>query len=514
MCGIAGWLGNLKGGEHYADRVAHALSHRGPDGHGIKTWPEASLIHTRLSIIDLSPAGSQPMPNEDGKIWVICNGEIYNHRRIRAWLESRGHVFRGYSDSEILPHLYEEKGTAFVADLRGMFALALYDTVSRTLVLARDRFGIKPIFYAPGNERLAFASEIRPLLKLPGIDRRPDRQAVYDFSALFYIPAPETFYSGIRALSPGELLEARLDFDNVSWKIHTYNRWKIVCNPDLTLEKAADRADELIHTAVSRQLESDVPLASLLSGGIDSSLISAAAQASLNGSLLTFNERFPGKDYDETFAAVTVAKHIGSQHQTLDIEDISGTWDYITNLLVHTGQPFADTSLFAVSTICQLVRKYVKVVLSGDGGDEGFGGYNFYGWLGAILSWQSLPKPIHWGTSCGLDFLALLGAVPSRLGVRAHDLTNGDNTFVTQYLFSRIREEEHRQLCHDAGLLPLRRLFEPEWENHLPAKASDWKNCLRKQQKLMFGLAWPMISFQGGRSQHEGKFGSTCSIVG
>ena len=218
MCGIAGSLGNLPCAEHHAKRMARALLHRGPDAYGIKSWPEATLVHTRLSIIDLSPAGTQPMANEDGTVWTVFNGEIYNHRELRQHLQSRGHVFRGRSDTEVLTHLYEEEGSEFVRRLRGMFAVAIYDTRNQVLLLARDRFGIKPLFYAPGSKRLAFASEIRALRELPDIDLEPDRQAIYDFAALFYIPAPETFYRGIRALEPGEILEARLDGEAISWK--------------------------------------------------------------------------------------------------------------------------------------------------------------------------------------------------------------------------------------------------------------------------------------------------------
>src|SRR5213083_2207462 len=181
MCGIAGWLGARPEDQASAARVMRALHHRGPDGHGVKSWREATLVHTRLSIIDLSPYGSQPMANEDGTIWAVFNGEIYNHHEIRRGLETRGHSFKGQSDTEVLPHLYEEVGPKLVDKLRGMFALAIYDARTRTLVLARDRFGIKPLFYAPGSRRLAFASELGALLELPGIDNRPNRQAIYDF---------------------------------------------------------------------------------------------------------------------------------------------------------------------------------------------------------------------------------------------------------------------------------------------------------------------------------------------
>src|SRR5215475_10052443 len=235
MCGIAGWVGNLPDGENHAGSMARALRHRGPDAQGIKSWSDATLVHTRLSIIDLSPAGAQPMANEDETVWTVFNGEIYNHLELRRDLEKRGHVFKGHSDTEVLPHLYEEEGSDFVSKLRGMFALAIYDTRTRTLLLARDRFGIKPLFYASVTERFMFASEIRALLELPGLDDRPDRQAISDFAALFFIPAPATIYTGIRALQPGEMLEARLDAHEVSYTIRSYHQWAIAPQATMTL---------------------------------------------------------------------------------------------------------------------------------------------------------------------------------------------------------------------------------------------------------------------------------------
>src|SRR5262245_2577586 len=475
MCGIAGWLGSLPDnvGVDYAAHMVQALRHRGPDAHGIRSWPEATLVHTRLSIIDLTPAGAQPMANEDGTVWTIFNGEIYNHRELRQDLESRGHLFNGHSDTEVLPHLYEEEGSEFVKRLRGMFALAIYDTRSRTLILARDRFGIKPLFYVPGKERLAFASEIRALLELPGVDTRPDRQAIYDFAALFYIPAPETFYTGIRALEPGEMLEARLDADRgLSWKTRHYNRWSVVADGDLTLDQATDRADELLTTAVRRQMESDVPLGTLLSGGIDSSLVSAAAQNALNGGLRTFNVRFSENGYDETWAAIEVAKHVGSCHETLEIEDEQGTWDHITKLLLHCGQPFADTSLFAVNAVSKLMRQHVTVALSGDGGDEAFGGYDFYWQMARMARLQTVPPSVWRGASALLRPLASFGAVPASLPQRLAELTEPDDVALVQNLFCWTRERERRALCRDKDLLPIRRLFEPQWEHRPPTGAS------------------------------------------
>jgi asparagine synthase (glutamine-hydrolysing) len=458
--------------ESVALRMAHTLRHRGPDGTGFRSWSEATLVHTRLSIIDLSMAGAQPMANEDETVWTVFNGEIYNHLQLRRGLESHGHVFRGHSDTEVLPHLYEEEGLEFVRKLRGMFALAIYDTRTRTLVLARDRFGIKPLFYAPGKDRLAFASEIRALRELPGIDDRPDKQAIYDFAALFYIPAPETFYRGIRALQPGEVLEARLESNRVLWKTRMYHRWVIAPDPGMTLERATDRTDELLKTAVQRQLESDVPLGTLLSGGIDSSLVSAAAQAGLNRKLRTFNVRFSEKEYDETWAASAVAEHIGSQHETLDMQYGRGTWDGVTDLLRSAGQPYADTSLFAVNAVCRLMRQHVTVALSGDGGDEGFAGYDMYWRVARIIRLQGLSAPIWRTAAVALMPLARLGLVRDSLPQRIRDLTGADDTAIVQALLCWIREEEHRKLCRITDALPVRRLFEPRWDYHLTPGAS------------------------------------------
>ena len=472
MCGIAGWLGHLPNSEHYAGRLAKALHHRGPDAHGIQIWPQATLVHTRLSIIDLSTAGLQPMSNEDGTVWTVFNGEIYNHGELRRILQARGHIFKGHSDTEIIPHLYEEEGLGFVDKLRGMYAVAIYDKRKHTLVLARDRFGIKPLFYALGNEGLAFASELNALLEIPFVDRRPDRQAIYDFAALFYIPAPETFYAGIRALQPGEILQAELHHHKVCWKTRFYHRWTVSPDPGITLTQAMERTDSLIVEAVRRQLESDVPLGSLLSGGIDSSLVSAAAQKILDRKLQTFNVRFPEKDYDETWSAVAVAKHIGSHHRILDMDEVGGTWAHITGLLLHAGQPFADTSFFAMNAVCRAMRQYVTVALSGDGGDEGFGGYPLYWRIARIARLQILPSMIWRLGAFAMTPFSRFGLAPESMPQRIRELSGADDTAVVQSLYCYLGEADHRSLCQDRNLLPIRRLFEPQWEYNLPENAS------------------------------------------
>jgi len=353
-----------------------------------------------------------------------------------------------------------------------MFALAIYDTQSRTLLLARDRFGIKPLFYAPGVDRLAFASEIRALLELPGVDTRPDSQAIYDFAALFYIPAPETFYTGIRALQPGEMLEVHLESSGLRWETRSYHRWSITPDLTLTLAQATDRADALVTSAVRRQMESDVPLGTLLSGGIDSSLVSAAAQNALNSQLRTFNVRFSDNKYDETWAAVEAAKHIGSCHEILAMKDNQGTWEHVRALLLHAGQPFADTSLFAVNAVCKLMRQHVTVALSGDGGDEAFGGYEFYWQIARIARWQTLPGAVFRQASLVLSPLARLGFGRQHWPQRAKEIADADDTSIIRDLFCWMPEEEHKRLCRNAGVLPVRRFFESQWEHHLPKDAS------------------------------------------
>jgi asparagine synthase (glutamine-hydrolysing) len=471
MCGLAGWLGPIPNPKQQSQRMAHALRHRGPDDSAVATLQNATLVHTRLSIIDLTDSGRQPMSNEDGTVWVVFNGEIYNHRELRRVLEQRGHRFRGHSDSEILPHLYEEEGTAFLDKLRGMFALAIYDSRSRALVVARDRFGIKPLFYAQTDDCFAFASELNALLDFPGVDRSPDRQAVADFSALLYIPAPQTFYAGMRSLQPGEFIEAHYRNDCVTTQSRNYFQWCIRVDPDIQIEEAAAKTEHLVTQAVRRQLESDVPLGSLLSGGIDSSLVSRAAQCEL-GNLKTFNVRFPDANYDETWAATAVARHIKSHHETLDIMDGRGTWESVTSLLLHAGQPFADTSLFAVNAISRLMRQHVAVALSGDGGDEAFGGYSTFWQLERIARFRRCPPLLRQGAYALLGSLSGLGLLSPRLPRRVKELSDRDETSMMQSLFCWLGEEEHRTLRHDDTALPVRRWFCRQWEHELPSGSS------------------------------------------
>jgi len=471
MCGIAGWFGELLD-DRQQGKLLGSLHHRGPDSRGAKVWDGAGLLHTRLSILDLSPTGQQPMSNEDGTIWVVFNGEIYNHQGLRKELEAKGHRFQGRSDTEVLPHLYEEEGRGFLKRLRGMFAFALYDSRRKVLLLARDRFGIKPLFYAHTNRRLVFSSEINSLRVISGVDQSVDPQAVSDFAGLNFVPAPLTWYKGIRALEPRQSLEAGWEKEAVVCQTRLYHAFSLNPDENLELEQAVERTEGLLKSAVRRQLESDVALGSLLSGGIDSSLVSEAAQEA-SGGLHTFNVRFPDPDYDETWAAEAVARSIGSIHRTLPLREAQGTWDQITGLLAACGQPFADTSIFAVHEVCREMRKYVTVALSGDGGDEAFGGYSHYWRLKRIANWLKMPGWL-------LAVISSTSRLPSRVGLtsgyyaqRLRSIAGADDTGVIQGMFSMRDVQTHRRLVrHSDSMLPLRRHFEALWIHGLPGNAS------------------------------------------
>ena len=470
MCGIAGWIGHVDDGLAVAERMRARLRHRGPDGSGVRACGDATLIHTRLSILDLSEHGAQPMPGAGGRIWTVLNGEIYNHAALRTALQAKGHQFRGRSDTEVIPALYDEYGDDFVSHLRGMFAIGLYDVAARRLIVVRDRFGIKPVFYTATDQRLAFASEIRTLRELPGIDDRPNLQSIFDYLALSYIVAPDTLLRGVHALEPSMFLEARMDGDRVVHTLRRYHQWVVAPNLDWSLEDAVDETEGLLTSAVERQMESDVPLGSLLSGGIDSSLVSAAAQRA-TGQLQTFNVQFP-EGYDETWAAVAVARHIGSTHRTLRLEDGEATWERVTSLLGQSGQPFADTSLFAVHAVSRLMRQHVSVALSGDGGDEGFGGYDVTWQLARYARLQRVPAAVWSFASVLATPLARAGLVRWWLPERIADLPTADDAGILRNMVAVLREREQLEAFAGHDVLPTRRLFESRWPNVFDRRAS------------------------------------------
>jgi len=469
MCGLAGWLGHTRVSDDVVAAVAAGMRHRGPDGMGVKRFENAGLIHTRLAVIDLSEHGAQPLANEDGTIWVAFNGELYNHHELRNDLRRRGHRFRGSADTEVLPHLYEEYGAEMFERLRGMFAIAIFDAQTDTLVLARDRFGIKPLFYAPGPHDVAFGSEIPTLKLFPGIDLTPDRQAISDYLSVMYVPAPLTLFRGIASLEPGCSLVVRRDRSGVTLSQHEFHRWSYAIDEDLTLDAAAEQADALISQAVRRQLESDVPIGAMLSGGIDSSLLAAAAQEGLDGNLLSYNVRIADAELDETAAATAVAEHLGLEHTTVALTEQPADWDAVSGFLGDLGQPIADPAVFAVAAVSRAMREHVTVALSGDGGDELFGGYRMYWKLGAISRLVRLPTAALTAAGAGLRPLAAAGVVGGTMPSQLQELRGADDTTIIQSLYATINGADHVALARDADSVESpRRLFERIWERTGP----------------------------------------------
>jgi asparagine synthase (glutamine-hydrolysing) len=374
MCGIAGRFHPvaLPPDPAWPGRADALLAHRGPDGRGHFLDERCELVHRRLALLDLSSTGSQPMANEDGTILVVFNGEIYNHRELRSALQSQGHVFRGSSDTEVLVHLYEEHGVELASRLRGMFAFALYDRRHNRLVLARDRFGIKPLFWAAHQGQWVFASEMKAILALQGFRPELDRQACYDFLGLSYIPEPLTGYGNISALPKGTTLVV----DGRGARRTAFAAVFPQPEPAGSLADQSRIAAERLERSVERQSVADVPVAALLSGGIDSSLVVAAHARSTGRTIQTFNVGFPDPAHDETAMALATARRYGTDHHTISLDQADITAESIFALLRHFDQPFADPSLVPTYRVAQAVREHgIICTLTGDGGDEAFGGY-------------------------------------------------------------------------------------------------------------------------------------------
>ena len=391
MCGLAGRFhpATLPPDAAWAGRADALLAHRGPDGRGHYVDQRCELVHRRLALIDLSPAGAQPMPNEDGSIQVVFNGEIYNHRQLKAELESRGHRFRGSSDTEVLVHLYEEYGESLTTRLRGMYAFALYDRARARLLLCRDRFGIKPLFWATHRGQHVFASEMKAILALEGFRPELDRQACYDFLALSYIPEPATGFINVAAVPRG----TTLIFDASGIRVTSIPDTPLPARPGRSRGDLAAQAAELLSAAVARQAVADVPVAALLSGGIDSSLVVAAHARNAGGQLRTFNVSFPDAGHDETPMALATARRYGTQHETVTLDPNDLSPDAVFGLLRHFDQPFADPSLVPTHAVARAVRRRgIICTLTGDGGDESFGGYSEFWRLERLYQMMGAPE--------------------------------------------------------------------------------------------------------------------------
>ena len=384
MCGIAGWI-NLENnrsqnsGEAVLHQMCERMKHRGPDSEGLWTDETVALGMRRLSIIDLH-TGEQPVYSEDKSIVVVMNGELYNFREVRADLEKRGHQFETQTDTEILPHLYEEYGDAMLEHINGMFAFALWDKRKQKLLIARDRFGEKPLYYGVFDGKLIFASEPKVLLANPSVKAEVNLDALRSFLSFDYVPAPHSIYKNISKLPAAHLLivekgEIRTRrYWNLSWQKPAREQGRTGIS---TLESSAEELRKLLADAVRMRMVSDVPLGILLSGGVDSSTIAAFAARFSTEKIKTFSIGFEEDSFDESKFARQVAKHLQTEHyeEKLSVEKAA---DLIAEIGTRLDEPLADGSLIPTLLLSRFVKKHVTVALGGDGGDEIFAGYPMY----------------------------------------------------------------------------------------------------------------------------------------
>ena len=466
MCGIAGVV-DLKGRTVNADllnRLCSRLMHRGPDARGIQISDGLALGHRRLSIIDLD-GGRQPMGNEDGTVWITFNGEVYNYLELRPSLESSGHRFATRSDTEVILHAYEEYGSGCVDRLRGMFAFAIWDAKDRTLFLARDRVGKKPLFYTSAGGQFLFASELQSLLEHPSVSRKLDPTALDDYLTYGYVPSPKTIFQNVFKLPPACTLTLAVPGDgsgSVDPRVDTY--WKLEYEPklDITEEEAEEQLLEVMTEAVRLRMIADVPLGALLSGGIDSSLVVALMSRLSDRPVKTFSIGFEERAFNELPYARLVAERYGTDHHELVVRP--NALDVLPTLVRHYGEPYADSSAIPSYYVSQLTRQHVTVALNGDGGDESFAGYERYFGSGLADSYCRIPKVLRGSV---IEPLAALipGSLPrrNRLGQAKRFLQAASQPLGQRYLrwVTYFTPEQKRELyspeyCqilngHDAG---------------------------------------------------------------
>ena len=351
------------------------LRHRGPDDEGVYLGPQIALGHSRLSIIDLN-TGHQPLSNEDGSVWVVFNGEIYNYRELRTFLIAKGHVFQTETDTEVIVHLYEEYGSAFVEQLRGMFAIALYDANKRALLLFRDRVGIKPLYYYLTDKFLVFASEIKAILADPAVKRELAAPMIDRFLTFFYMPGEETLLKNIHKLAPASYLVVR----NGKAQVHQYWHLSFAGGKGTPrgLEAAKHNLLELLDETVRLHMISDVPVGFLLSGGVDSTALLSFAVGATHRQISSFTVGFsePGIDDERPYARLA-AQTFGTRHfeMTLTARDFA---DFLPTYVWHMEEPVCEPPAIALYYVSRLAKSHVKVLISGEGGDEAFAGYSNY----------------------------------------------------------------------------------------------------------------------------------------
>lgn len=376
MCGICGVLYHSterRAEKPLLQKMVSVLHHRGPDDEGIYLKGHIGLAHRRLSIIDLSPAGHQPMANEDGSIWIVFNGEIYNFLELREELQKKGHRFTSSTDTETIIHLYEERGVECVHDLRGMFAFAIWDERKKRLFLARDRVGKKPLVYSHTREAFLFASEIKSLLIDPSVPKDIDYTALHHYLTYQYVPSPRTIFTSIQKLPPAHILV----YEKENLVVKRY--WSLSYQKKLVLPSLQDYGEhflELFKEAVKIRLRSDVPLGAFLSGGIDSSLVVAVMSKLMDQPVKTFSIGFEEESYNELPYAKAIAQKYETDHHEFMVRP--DALEILPKLVWFYNEPFADSSAVPTYYVSKITKNYVTVTLNGDGGDESFAGYERY----------------------------------------------------------------------------------------------------------------------------------------
>jgi asparagine synthase (glutamine-hydrolysing) len=395
VCGIVGYLNlsgrELEAAEHHLDRMCESIIHRGPDEQGRKYIGPAAIGMTRLSIIDLK-TGQQPIANEDGTIWIVFNGEIYNFQELQKLVLDKGHTLRTKSDTEVIVHLYEEYGFDCLQHLEGMFSFAIWDGNKRSLFIGRDRLGEKPLHWGVFNGQFVFGSEIKAILEHPHSHKDLNTESLQRYLALEYVPAPDSIFAGIHKLRPGHFMVVK----NGEVKITNYWKPDVSCKQPLSESEAADKLTELLDRSVELRMISEVPLGIFLSGGIDSSAIASLAASQSSNRIRTFSIGFADASFDESGHAKAVADHIHSQHEVVEFEPslarktLDELWEFLD-------EPMADASILPTFFLSKMTRRSVTVALSGEGGDELFGGYPTYQAHKLAGLWNQVPAILRKG---------------------------------------------------------------------------------------------------------------------
>lgn len=389
MCGITGFVSNrdVRGNRDILERMNTAITHRGPDDDGFYVDEFAALAMRRLAIIDIA-GGAQPISNADGTKWIVFNGEIYNYRELREDLENRGHKLKTRSDTEAVVFLYDEFGPDCLQRLRGMFAFAIWDNVDRTLFLARDRLGKKPLLYSQKPDGLIFGSEFTALLEHPEIGREVDTGAIDDYLTFLCVPAPRTAFKQIRKLEPGHWLRWK------NGKVETKRYWLPDFSKKIKIDEqeALEETSRILRESTRMRMISEVPLGAFLSGGVDSSTVVAMMAEESSRPVKTFSIGFEEQDFSELKYARRVAEHVGAEYHEFIVRP--NALDVLPLLVERYGEPYADSSAIPTYYVSRETRAHVTVALNGDGGDESFAGYERYAAMQLSEMYNRLPRQL------------------------------------------------------------------------------------------------------------------------